>query len=64
MISSEDYKVGKCIGSGKEGNIYRALDLEKGLIVAIKKIPAPETDQDKRNKMEVVFSLSSRKSSN
>lgn len=53
MITEEQLKLGKCIGSGKDGAIYRAVDLSTGAIVAVKKIPAPQYDTAKRSKMEV-----------
>jgi RIO-like serine/threonine protein kinase len=53
MIAEENFKFGRTVGSGKEGVIYRALDLKTGAIVAIKKFPVPQLDKAKRQKMEV-----------
>ena len=53
MIDESTFKIGKRIGEGQEGAIYRALDLNTGCIVAIKKIPIPKANKEKKERMEV-----------
>lgn len=63
MLTEENLKLGRCIGSGNDGSIYRALNLTTGAIVAVKKIPSPQFDLARREKMEV-HTINLRKSSN
>lgn len=53
MFDESNLKLGKCIGSGKEGSIYRALNLTTGAIVAVKKVPVKMTNEAERKKTEV-----------
>ncbi|PVU98864.1 hypothetical protein BB559_001214 [Furculomyces boomerangus] len=41
------YQIGNCVGKGQFGSVYRALNLENGQMVAIKKIPFNKHNSDK-----------------
>ena len=53
MFEEHQLQIGKQIGAGNEGMVYRSLDLTSGRVVALKKIPIPKGDQQKRSKIEV-----------
>ncbi|TPX37860.1 hypothetical protein SeMB42_g06841 [Synchytrium endobioticum] len=40
------YQLGSCIGRGQFGAVYKALNLETGHVVAVKRIPLMDQDQD------------------
>jgi serine/threonine protein kinase len=54
MFEEHQLQIGKQIGAGNEGMVYRALDLKSGKVIALKKIPIPRGDQQKRAKIEVI----------
>lgn len=55
MFQEADLKVGKQIGAGNEGMVFRALHLTSGKIVALKKIPIQKSDLERRSKIEVAI---------
>jgi aurora kinase len=53
-ISIKDFKIGKCLGNGRFGKVYQAIEKNTGFLVALKKI---SKETIKSNKLEDQFAL-------
>ncbi|KAI8374574.1 kinase-like domain-containing protein [Radiomyces spectabilis] len=51
---SRQYQLGNCIGKGQFGSVYRALDIQTGEIVAIKRIKLSEVEDVQEEVMQEV----------
>jgi serine/threonine protein kinase len=48
-MSIKDFKIGKCLGNGRFGKVYQAIEKNTGFLVALKKI---SKETIKSNKLE------------
>lgn len=55
MFEETQLQIGKQIGAGNEGMVFRALDLKSGKVIALKKIPIQKSDHERRSKIEVTI---------